>query len=374
MPLLPSPPVPKSMGRTLSFKQLATIFSLHFLLEYLKYSQSNHRPRRFDMIQKNTSESPKPKSINTIMENRTLTAKIECPREHFNDTLLIIALPTYHAYESIPLYELLYGGGFSRRVLCGPSLLSNDSSMLVINTRNGAFLYDCLSQAVIRYPNFTGYLFVAEEVLLNYWNFMTYDRNKIWQDADVVSGPALYSGTPDNWEWWASPWGMRAIEKAFEYLVERNYGDIRKSKLSEGDWKPEWDINNALNAWLWNGGGQYKAFWVDKSILYLPKRHLTAYSKLAKIFRQSGVRHALAMPTIMRLLESEDNSLKLYGVAMNHINGSQNREYLSDASKSKDFIYITGGIKERRKSLNDLKIKEYAMGKFLYYDTCPVHT
>ena len=221
--------------------------------------------------------------------------------------------------------------------------------MIVVNTRNGAFLYECLSQAVTKYPNFTGYLFVAEEVLLNYWNLMNYDKNKIWQDADVINGPTLYSGTPDNWEWWASPWGMRAIEKAFEYLVERNYGDIRKSKLSEGDWNAEWDINNVLNAWIWNGRGQYKAFWVNKSIIHIPRRHIPIYSKLAKIFRQSGVRHALALPTIMRLLELEEYSVKLYGVAINYLNGSQDRESLSDAAQSKDFIYVTGGIKRGTK-------------------------
>ena len=314
-----------------------------------------------------------PKVSNSLTIDQTMIGNIRCPRKHFKDTLLIVALPTNRAYESIPLYELLYRGGFRNRILCGPVQLSNESTAMieVVNTRNGAFLYDCLSQVVGRYQNFTGYLFVAEETLGNYWNLINYDKNRIWQDAGVVSGPALYSGTPDNWEWWASPWGMRAVEKAFEYLVERNYGDIRKSKLSEGDWKPEWDVNNALNAWFWNGRGQYRAYKVNRSILYIPKRHIDVYLKLSKIFRQSGVRHALALPTIMRLLELAEDSVQLHGAAINNLNGSQNREALSDAAKFKDFIYVNGGTIERRRSLNDLKLKEFAMGKFLYYDKCP---
>lgn len=345
------------------------------LSEYLDYSNKNRRPKRFhaDLEGVNRTFQPLPKLVNTISSSHTSYVKERCPRKYFDDTLLIVALPTSRAYESIPLYELLYRGGFSKRILCGPSPLANETktTIEVVNTRNGAFLYDCLSQAVEKYPNFTGYLFVAEEVLINYWNLVDYDKSKVWQDAFVINGPALYSGTPDNWEWWASPWGMRAIEKAFEYLVERNYGDVRKSKISEGDWKGEWDVTNSLNAWLWNGKGQYKAYWLNRSILHLPKRHVLTYKKLAKIFRQSGVRHALAMPTILRLLELEDESEKLHGFALGSNEPSHDRESLMGASADYDFLYVNGDMKERRKSLNDLKLKEYAMGKFLYYDECP---
>ena len=292
-----------------------------------------------------------------------------------NDTLLIIALGTSYEYDGIPLYELLYKGGFEHRIICGPSILSNDSDIKidVVNTRNAAFLYDCLSHAVDKYPNYGGYFFVAEEVLVNYWNFVSYDKNQIWQDAGIISGPKLYAGTPDNWEWWASPWGMRAVEKAYEYLVERNYGDLRKSKLEEGDWKPEWDVNNALNHWLWNGNGDYRAYWINKTILYLPSRHVSVYRKLAKIFRQSGVRHAIAMPTIMRMLELEPNSVKLHGELIDAFSNNSimsDRDSLSRASKSSDFLFVNGGRRQKRAVLNDLKIKEFAMGKFLYYDEC----
>lgn len=316
---------------------------------------------------------PQPKPVNNILEKRLSITKVRCPRQHFEDTLLIVALPTKSSYESIPLYDLLYRGGFKNRILCGPFSLSKKRKwpIEVVNTRNGAFLYDCLSHAVVKYPNFTGYLFIAEEILLNYWNLVSYDKGKIWQDSVIATGPTLYSGTPDNWEWWASPWGMRAVEKAFEYLVERNYGDMRKSKLSEGEWRPEFDVTNVLNAWLWNGNGEYRAYWINRTVLYIPKRHVNVYSKLAKIFRQSGVRHALALGTIIRLIELEEESLKLHGIALDNWKGSRGRESLSDASTINDFLYVSGKSAERRRSLNDLKLKEYAMGKFLYYDECP---
>ena len=319
---------------------------------------------------------PLPKVVNTVFDNQSHFETPRCPKQYFNDTLLIIGLATSYTYESIPLYELLYKGGFKNRVICGPQLLANDSNVMidVVNTRNGAFLYDCLSHAVEKYPEYNGYLFIAEEILLNYWRLLSLDKNKIWQDIDITAGPALYAGTPDIWEWWASPWGMRALEKAFEYLVERSYGDSRKSKLLEGDWKPDWDIGNSLNAWLWNGEGHFRAYWINKTVFYVPKRHLLVYRKLAKIFRQSGVRHALAMPTIMRMLELEEDSIKLHGRLLNDLGNSsvlKDRDSLTDASEASDFLFVNGGRKERRFVLNDLKLKEFAMGKFLYYDECP---
>ncbi|XP_065055689.1 uncharacterized protein LOC135684178 isoform X2 [Rhopilema esculentum] len=345
--------------------------------EYLKYEKENYRPKRANMSETDHHKlQPMPRIFNTVFKNQENLRSLRCPKDHLKDILLVVALSTTYAYESIPLFELLYKGGFRNRVFCGPSLLANSSniSIHVVNTRNGAFLYDCLSSIVEKYTDYNGYLFIAEEVLLNYWNLLLYDKNRIWQDIDVINGPALYSGTPDSWEWWASPWGMRALEKAFEYLVERSYSDLRKSKLTEGDWKPEWDVSNALNAWLWNGEGVYKSYWVNKSALYLPRRHLHDYKKLARIFRQSGVRHALAMPTIARLLELEVDTVKLKGTSISDVkasNISNDREALIAASKNKDFLFIKGGTKERRETLNDLKIKEFAVGKFLYYDECP---
>ncbi len=357
---------------TLASQTLSALFSS----EYIKYRQEDfHRPKRADITENHPSQ-PLPKVTNNNFPNETHLSKNQCRKHIFNDTLLIIGLGSDKEYEGIPLYDLLYKGGFEHRIICGPSSLSNDSDIKIeiVNTRNGAFLYDCLSHAVVKYPDYKGYLFVAEEILVNYWNFIAYDKEKIWQDASVIHGPVLYAGTPTDWEWWASPWGMRALEKAFEYLIERNYGDLRKSKLTEGDWKPEWDVNNALNSWLWNGKGEYRAYWINKTILYLPSHHVHTYKKLAKIFRQSGVRHAIAMPTMMRLLELEADSVKLRGELIDAFTNSSvlsDRDSLVKASNENDFLFVNGGRKERRVVLNDLKLKEFAMGKFLYYDECP---
>eukprot|EP00794_Sanderia_malayensis_P011255 gene11255-12435_t len=353
--------------------------------EYTKYEQDFVLPkklnRRFkEEVLNNKLQAEKSEVLNTIFLSNSSGSSEDgrCNiKDFFNDTLLIIGLGSSYEYEGIPLYELLYKGGFRHRIICGPGSLSNDSDIKidVVNTRNGAFLYECLTHAVSNYPEYEGYFFAAEEILVNYWKFELYDKRRIWQDADVIAGPTLYTGTPDDWEWWASPWGMRAVEKAFEYLVERNYADQRRSKLTEGTWEPEWDINNALNGWLWNGRGDYKAYWVNKTVLYLPKQYVKVYKKLAKIFRQSGVRHAIAMPTIMQMLDLESETIRLRGELVDAFNANtsvlQDRDSLTKASNQAEFLYVNGGRKERRVILNDLKLKEFAMGKFLYYDECP---
>ena len=50
----------------------------------------------------------------------------------------------------------------------------------------------------------------------------------------MAAGPILYrQPEPGTWEWFHSPWGKQAMEKVFEYFVELNYYDTRKSKVSK---------------------------------------------------------------------------------------------------------------------------------------------
>ena len=356
-------------------------YFLFYLLEFTVYNANFWRPKRATFVAERNiiHRPPPPKSSNSIgINTKTNNDSDFCLRDVFRDILLVVALGMSYEYESIPLFELLYKGGFENRIYCGPSQISNETDFKIdiVDTRNGGFLYECLTYTLRTYPNYTGYIFTAEEILFNYWKFSDYDKTRIWQDTSVEKGPAIYSQTWDDWEWWASPWGMRALEKSYEYIVERNYGNNRKSKLSQGEWQPEWDTNNALNSWLWNGKGDYHAYWINRTILYLPQHYAETFLHLARIFRSSGVRHAIAMPTIMRLLDLDSRSLKLKGDLINKDNSSSSlisdRTLLMNASESYDFMYVRGGRRERRVILNDLKLKEFAMGKFLLYDKCPI--
>ena len=319
---------------------------------------------RFPISQKNEDET---EAIDTKF-------KAKCVHK-FNQTLLIIAFGAASEYESIPLFEMLYKKAFLNRIYCGSVPLNNQNeiNVKVVDTKYGAFLYDCLTEVMKTYTNFTGYLFIGEEVLLNYWNMVELDLERIWEDADTQVGPILYEQTLNLWEWWQSPWGVRAMEKVYEYLIELNYYENRRSKLTQGNWVPNWDAGQALNAWLWNGNGEFSCYWTNKSVAYIPRAYSELFLNISKHFRHSGVRHGIAIPSLIRLMTLEEEILKLTSSEIDQENFEEflkNRDKLTLASQQKHIISINRDRKERRYILNDLRLKEYAVGKFLEYSQC----
>ena len=302
-------------------------------------------------------------------------ANTHCYNKYFDEVLLIVGFGATTEFESIPLFELLYKKTFKNRIYCGVSNIPNQTeiNVLVTDTRLGAFLYSCINNAMTTYPEYRGYLFIGEEILLNFWNLKGLDLNKIWEDDLVQLGPILYEQHNEDWEWWESPWGVRAMEKVFEYLVELNYYDNRKTKLTNGDWSPEWDAGQSLNKWLWNGAGDYRCYWSTRTVVYIPNQYSQLYLNISKHFRASGVRHGIALPTILRLLSLSKDFIKLTSTEINADNQGNfltDRTFLQEASENKQFVYIHGNRKDRRAILNDLRLKEYAVGKFLEYRHC----
>ncbi|XP_057300854.1 uncharacterized protein LOC130635518 [Hydractinia symbiolongicarpus] len=311
----------------------------------------------------------------TYEQNNIVSPDSPCFQNKFQNILLIVSFGAVSEYESIPLFELLYKKAFTNRIYCGASSLPNQTeiTILPVDTKYGAFLYDCLDKAIKTYTNYSGYLFIGEDVLLNYWNVANLDQNKIWEDDSIKQGPVLYEQNTDSWEWWQSPWGSRAMEKVYEYLIELNYYDNRKAKLTQGDWKPAWDAGQSLNKWLWNGGGEYACYWTNRSVFYIPQSYSQLYVNISKHFRASGVRHNIAIPTVTRLVTLASESIKLRSLGITENNRGEllsKRELLVQASDKSHFIYIDGNRKERRAILNNLRLKEYAVGKFLQYRRC----
>ena len=223
------------------------------------------------------------------------------------------------------------------------------------------------------YQNYSGYLFVGEDVLLNYWNLVGLDLSKIWEDNTIKKGPYLYEQNTEVWEWWQSPWGVRAMEKVYEYFVELNYYDNRKAKLTQGERTADWDAGQSLNKWLWNGKGEFACYWTNLSIVYIPLSYSQLYLNITKHFRASGVRHGIAIPTVTRLITLESESVKLSSTEINNDNKEdflKKRHLLNEASAATHLVFINGNRKQRRAVLNDLRLKEYAVGKFLEYRNC----
>lgn len=316
---------------------------------------------------------------NTVFRTTTNSSFNVCANDSFDRTLLIVAFGAITELESIPLFELLYKKVFKNRLYCGPKTPSNTSNeqflFMVVNTRYGAFLYDCLTMVVKTHTNYTGYFFMGEETLLNYWNIRNFDQNQIWTSERVQTGPDLYGEIETSMEWWPSPWGMQAVEKVFEYFTDLNYYNNRKTKLTDGQWTPPWDVAQVLNKWLWNGKGVFRTYWTDQTFVYLPQPYVNLYVNVSKHVRSSGVRHGIALPLILRMMILKNSMVVLKSGVVNRDKNDEvleKRNQLRLLAVENALIHLNGTRKERREILNHLRLKEFAVGKFLEYSRCPL--
>lgn len=362
-------------GANLNFIKTIVSTSISFLLGLISYISFNLRDENFQ----GTGWLPRIMNVTLNIKDEhvqpNITEQKKCIERTFANTLLVIGFGAPSEYESIPLFELLYKKVFIHRLYCGSVNLQNQTeiNILVVDTRNGAFLYECLRKAMDKYTSFTGYLYIGEDILINYWNMLNLDLGKIWEDGSLQQGPVLYEQSSGAWEWFQSPWGRQAMEKVFEYFVELNYYDNRKAKQNQGDWVPYWDVSQSLNKWLWNGKGSYACYSSNKSIVYIPRPYAPIFANISKHFRASGVRQEIALPSIIRLITLEKLNQKLTSVEINQENRKiflDERSTLMDASQQSHMIAITGNRKERREILNHLRLKEYAVGRFLEYKQC----
>ena len=351
-----SPSTPHSLKTSLSSWRVRSVRTRH-----------NNSPPLLSAIKKRKKE-----------KERTAQKPFECLTEHFKDVLFVAAFGSMSDFESLPLYEITYKKVFRNRVYCGPDYLNGQTSFeearfLKQNTRFGAFLYDCLTRVSKEYTNYTGYIFVPENVLINPRRLASLDKNHIWESDQAKSGPVLYGQVDDTLEWWSSPWGMQAVEKLFEFLVELSYYNSRKAKMTDGQWTPGWDVHQMLNRWLWNGKGEYRTYWSKETFLYLPAKYSSLYLNVTKHMRPSGVRQEIALPTIAKMLELDSFTQKLSTKLVDESNTKilDDRDLFQEAIDTHELVYASEKMrKKRRELLNHLTFKEYGVGQFLKYNHC----
>ncbi|XP_066927239.1 uncharacterized protein [Clytia hemisphaerica] len=357
---------------------LVFLVSLFFIMrDYSGIQFQHNRILQISRLPKSLHSQPSDlkhkKSHKKIKETN---GRDQCLTEHFNDILFVAAFGAMLDYESIPLFEVMYKKVFRNRLYCGPEYMKQTASKSAIfikqNTRYGAFLYDCLTQVLKNHNNYTGYIFVSESTIVNPKKLATLNKNYIWESNRTELGPTLYGQIPNTSEWWTSPWGMQAIEKLYEYLTEVSYYNIRKTKMTEGRWTPEWDIGQVLNNWLWNGKGEFGTYWSQETFLYLPKRYTSLYLNITKHARPSGVRHEIALPTLVRMIELDSSIQKLSTGVISKSDKFvlDKRDLFEEMMGTNDLVYVTGKRNEKNKILNHLTFKEHGVGEFLKYNDC----
>ena len=250
--------------------------------------------------------------------------KRTCDEKTFDDILLVIAF-VETCYDSIPNLERLYRKHFPNILYCGPAKPQNENgyNIVVVPMLHGVLVYECLSEAIREHSDFQGFLFVRNDVFINFWSLARFDKSRIWENSGQLGSQVMFHQPRDSWIWWYTPWGLKACEKAYRDLIYFN--DVyRRALIDNRDQKEGyWDVEASLNALLWNGRGLYRCYRGRSNVFHVPSRYATVFEKMSAIFQKHQVFMDIAVPTMIRMLDLTERIEQLTGVDVGDFYGEE---------------------------------------------------
>ena len=239
-----------------------------------------------------------------------------CLRNAFSDVVLVIVY-NYPFYSSIPELTLLYKNAFPTMMFCGPREAKNQA-VETLYIHKGYFAYVCMSRAMEKHPGYVGYLLINDDVMLNYWNLIGFKRDKIWEGPKDPINFRNYS-LPEKWYWWNSNWGMETCQKAFSEIWAMKERDFSGTFLIDTYQRthPKKKLLNmkiAVDLLRENGNGTFYCFHGRSDVFYIPGKFAETFRIFSYIFYKHGSFLEIAIPTICRMLDEEENFEYIPGV------------------------------------------------------------
>lgn len=222
-------------------------------------------------------------------------------QEYFKDVLLVIYYANPH-FETIDFIKQLYGPVFKNIVFYGDRTEHVDigefdhknedgyyGEYRIVYTRNGYYLSRWIKDALVNYPGYAGYIFMQNDVLMQFWNFLNLDKNKIWFGVNTAWHPGVgeqpkpkciaINQTTDSqyMGWFNTAAGMPQLTKVFRHMSELGLEE-EKAMLS-ANFKE-------------NGAG-----WYMVDLFYLPGRFAPKIMRLCGLYDR--VFCEISIPTML---------------------------------------------------------------------------
>lgn len=231
-------------------------------------------------------------------------------QEHFKDILLVIYYANPH-YQTIPFENELYSRVFRNIVFYGDRTQyvdigefeheyedGNHGDVRIVYTRNGHYLSKWIKDVLVNHPGYKGYIFMQNDVIFQFWNFLNLDRDKIWFGAKDIWHPTS-EGVPEQQKcmtinkptdpqysgWFNTGAGMPRVEEMFDHL----------STLGLDEEKKMLTANFKENAAAW--------YMVD--FFYIPGRFSGTALRLCDLFDK--VFCEISIPTMLGAMDYRQN-------------------------------------------------------------------
>ena len=282
-----------------------------------------------------------------------------CFHHRFQDILLVIVF-SYALYDHIPLLKSLYSKAFPNMLFCGPDRSTNHA-VVKSHIHKGYYSYKCLSQAMKTRQKYRGYLMIMDDVLINFWNFKNYNLNQIWEGPEfpIAVGKFHRAG---KWYWWGSRWGLRNCIKSLEDIKANFSIELKSSTKTSTQDLFQNLLQNRNQNFQQPNTTKYGCFRGRSDVAYIPKRFVNTFIHLSETFSKYNVFLEIALPTILRMLDSSRNYLKMNGVYMPGRNGTapvfDSKYVWAHYTDNLDFIHPVK-LNYGNNSVSNLAVLEY---------------
>ena len=214
---------------------------------------------------------------------------------------IVLALNFNHPhYGSLPTLIQYYKPLFPTYIVCGPEVDKDGSPIVVIEQPGeyGSYGSQCVVEAIRRKPGYSGYFYVSDDMIINWWNFFKLDKTKIWFPEPYKLGEHKMSPAKADSIWWKR---AACLERCSQVFFEME-SDPTMLEL------------NATKIYLENVGARRVCSNALSDIVYIPGRLAKSYQIIAQKFYDHRVFLEVTTPTTMLMVDKRENIVDIKGL------------------------------------------------------------
>ncbi|GFR79846.1 hypothetical protein ElyMa_000565600 [Elysia marginata] len=239
------------------------------------------------------------------------------------DIALVLIFYDSSIYNNIIFLEDLHRKYFNQIIYCGPNASHFTSfyaefkrpiSYVEVPNTRGFVAHDCLTRAMMINYQVSGFLEIADDVILNTWTLGSIPRDRFWFQMELRIASRFQQMMQDFamtfpvpwWPWTTDnqKWGAKALAGVWDLLTQvRTNGSVAAQKT----------VHDFLEMLQHNSGKPENFFYSSSDIFYVPVIFRRSWTFLGEIFVQNNVFLDIAVPTLMNGIDLTGNIIRMDG-------------------------------------------------------------
>ena len=204
-------------------------------------------------------------------------------------------------YKQIPLLIEYYKPIFPNYMFCGPERHQHGTHDVVkidqIKREYGYYGTQCLVEAIRRNPGFQGYLYINDDMIINWWNFVHLDPKNIWFPFSREQFGKYKMGTKLSAWWRRASCGKKCTDLYATMEKNQTFADLGIFQIYQENVNNERVCVNSLS-----------------DIVYIPARHTKNFVMISQLFYDHRLFLEDALPMTLFFLEDLSNISIIKGI------------------------------------------------------------